>query len=541
MTTTTAATLSSARCGTWYVGCTASSHRGRSPSRAMARLVRPRPATRASSAPAAASAAPTRTTGPAQSQPVAATASASGSVEAPVASGPSTASTATPTTAYTTTAPARATDDGARDDAGRVADLLAEGGDPRVPGEREEQQTRRLQQPVGAVRESQSVEAPALPPPAQRRDGDRERDQDQCDDDPRQPGGPGDARAVDQREDDDHRGGDGLLPAVGGGVRRERHRHRRAARGLADHEAPAGQEAPPLAEHLAAVEVGAAGARVRRRELRAGRRVAVGDDGRDREAGEQPGTRGAGRRRERREHARADHRAQPDHHGVAEAEPPASRPCRSRCHPSTLVNVRRPWRRRSSRRPPRSLSRREAVLPDRQERAGHVHPPSGRGTNQRWKCAPSPQRYSGPGPPSRDRALHPAATAPSVAALLGMSARSRSAPCSSAREPPARSAGLCRLHGRRPRCVSRRRRAREARLPPSSPRRARERQLSRFSGSAVPGTGVSCLQPVAGTCLIDVADRGRGAQAGTTRVCSRPGPTPTPQMRVPDISSSVRT
>ena len=101
---------------------------------------------------------------------------------------------------------------------------------------------------------------------------------------------------------------------------RERQRHRRARRRLADHEAPAGQEAPPLAEPLAAVDVRAAGGRVLRRELRRRDGVAVRDAGGEREADEQPAARRLGGRRERREDARADHRAEPDHDGVARTE-----------------------------------------------------------------------------------------------------------------------------------------------------------------------------------------------------------------------------
>ncbi len=49
-----------------------------------------------------------------------------------------------------------------------------------------------------------------------------------------------------------------------GGVGSEGQRHRRAAGGLADHEAPAGEEPPPRPEPLPAIDVGAAGGRVLR-------------------------------------------------------------------------------------------------------------------------------------------------------------------------------------------------------------------------------------------------------------------------------------
>src|SRR5699024_2721691 len=86
-------------------------------------------------------------------------------------------------------------------------------------------------------------------------------------------------------------------------------------------EAPAREEAPPLAELLAPVVVGAAGAGVLGGELRGGGRIAQGDDGGDqhRERGEGAGQilRGA----EGDEGARADHRGEPDDHGVAQPEP----------------------------------------------------------------------------------------------------------------------------------------------------------------------------------------------------------------------------
>ena len=66
-------------------------------------------------------------------------------------------------TAYTTTATASASRDRARDRPRRVADLLAERGDPRVPGEREEQQPGRLEDAV-ARRAAARCRGPAAPP-----------------------------------------------------------------------------------------------------------------------------------------------------------------------------------------------------------------------------------------------------------------------------------------------------------------------------------------------------------------------------------------
>ncbi len=96
---TTTARTTSARCGTPYRGCTAANGRGRSPSRAIARLVRPMPAIRASSAPRAAVAAPSGTTGPANAHVPASTAAASGVAVVAVPPGPSTDSRVTATTA----------------------------------------------------------------------------------------------------------------------------------------------------------------------------------------------------------------------------------------------------------------------------------------------------------------------------------------------------------------------------------------------------------------------------------------------------------
>ena len=68
----------------------------------------------------------------------------------PEPSGPSTASSATATTAYSTTR-CRARAGSRAGSSSRVADLLAQRGDPRVAGEREEQQAGRLEDAVDAA------------------------------------------------------------------------------------------------------------------------------------------------------------------------------------------------------------------------------------------------------------------------------------------------------------------------------------------------------------------------------------------------------
>ena len=98
MQTTTAIAIS-AWCGTRNVGCTAASHRGRSPSRAIASEVRPTPAMSESRAPSDAAAAPNPTIGTAHDHPLTATASATGALEAATPDAPRLPSTTTATTA----------------------------------------------------------------------------------------------------------------------------------------------------------------------------------------------------------------------------------------------------------------------------------------------------------------------------------------------------------------------------------------------------------------------------------------------------------
>jgi hypothetical protein len=93
------------------------------------------------------------------------------------------------------------------------------------------------------------------------------------------------------------------------GVGGERQRHRRAARELADDEAPAGEEAPRIAETLAAIDVRAPGLRIKCRERRRRRRVAVRDEPRNEKADQQAVARSARSGRNGGKDACAEHRA----------------------------------------------------------------------------------------------------------------------------------------------------------------------------------------------------------------------------------------
>ena len=152
--------------------------------------------------------------------------------------------------------------DGARDGAGGVADLLAQRRDAGVAGEREEEQAGRLEDVVRAVAVADQRPEPArvgIPAAEAGDDRDGESGQDQDDDDAGQPRGPGHPAVVDRDEREDGGDGDRTLPRRWRDVGGEGEGHGRAAGRLADHEPPAGQEPPPLAEPLAAVDVGPAG------------------------------------------------------------------------------------------------------------------------------------------------------------------------------------------------------------------------------------------------------------------------------------------
>lgn len=208
-----------------------------------------------------------------------------------------------------------------RDGALRVADLLAEGGDPGVPGEGEAQQPGRLQDVV-------RPDAPGGPQsgggrrPAQQagQHHQGEHEKHEQDEDPGQPGGLGDPAQVDHRERDDRR--DGERPGGGGhGVRPDGQRHRRAAGGLADDEAEPGQVSPERPELAPAVDVGPARAGVERGELCGRQGVAGGHHRGDRQTGQQQGAGRRGGGGECGEDPGAEHGAEPDHDRVAGAEP----------------------------------------------------------------------------------------------------------------------------------------------------------------------------------------------------------------------------
>ncbi len=295
----------------------------------MARLVRPMPAISASSEPRAASAPPTRTTG--------ATAAGTGGVHGRGQRGDGgwragrgrRPAARRPDDQVDGDGDEQGDGDGAGNGALRVANLLTHGGDAGVSGEGEEQQAGGLEDAVGAaaaeggpaaqVRRAGLAARRAI---ADHHDG--QRGQARGHQDAGQQRGLGHAPVV-ERGQTHHRGyrRRALRPPrpryrVGG----EREGDRRARGGLADHEAPAGGESPPVPEPFPPVDVGAAGGRIDRRQLCGGHRVAVGDDRRDQQPDEQAGAGRAGRGAERGEHAGSDHRPEPDDHGVAGAQPP---------------------------------------------------------------------------------------------------------------------------------------------------------------------------------------------------------------------------
>ena len=164
----------------------------------------------------------------------------------------------------------------------------------------------------------------------------------------------------------------------------EGQRHRGARAGLADHEAPAGDEAPPLAEPLAAVDVRAAGGRVLRGELRGRDRVAVRDAGGEREPDQQPaaGRRGGRARTPRRRPPRSSSRARSRRRRACRAGGRA----RGRGHIAAATRCAA------------AASSSSGTFGRTSSQSGSIIPaastmPSGRGISQTWKCAPpSPQR-----------------------------------------------------------------------------------------------------------------------------------------------------
>ena len=138
----------SARCGTGSVGCTAARSRGRSPSRAMANVVRPIPAMSASSAPErrgrAADGHERRRRTPVGGRRAIGERCGGGGD----AAGPQRGEHGDRDHGVDHDRDAERDHDRAGDRAGRVADLFADRRDAGVPGEREEQQAGRLQDPV---------------------------------------------------------------------------------------------------------------------------------------------------------------------------------------------------------------------------------------------------------------------------------------------------------------------------------------------------------------------------------------------------------
>ena len=269
-----------------------------------------------------------------------------------------------------------------------LAHLLAERRDPRVPGEREEEQAGRLQHAVdAAVREhATDVRRGRVAAERDRADDDGERDERRSDEHTREPRRPRDAAQVRAREHGDgaERGRPAPPLRPGNDVRAERDRHRRTRRGLADDEPEAGDEPPPLPETLTAVDVRAARRRILRRELRRRDRVAVRDARGEQEADEQAAARRRRGRRERREDARADHRAEPDDDRVGGAEAPGERAAQGHIAAATC---RAASASSSSETFGSTSSQSGSIIPD----ASTI--PSGRGMNHTWKCAPpSPQR-----------------------------------------------------------------------------------------------------------------------------------------------------
>jgi hypothetical protein len=212
-----------------------------------------------------------------------------------------------------------------------IAHFLTKGGDAGVTREREEQQARRLQHAADAAAVETRCRHPPVTGSEQRHHDRGQHHQHDRHDDPVEHGRLLDACVVDRGEHDDRCHGD-RVRVRGPGVDADRERHRRARGRLADDEAPAGCVTPERAESLAAVDVGSPRLRVERRKPRRRRRVAVGDDGRDAEADEQARTRRGRRGGQNDEDAGADHRAEPDRHGVRETEAPLQRGLLRRAH-----------------------------------------------------------------------------------------------------------------------------------------------------------------------------------------------------------------
>jgi hypothetical protein len=151
----------------------------------MAKAVRLTPAMSESRTPSAATAPPMRTTGTSASRSPAPTAVASGASDRASAAGPTAARALTCHDGVDHERDPERPRDGLGDRARRIGDLLAEGRDAGVAGEREEQQPGRAQDPVEASG-AEVVEAVGAGGAAEGCAGDdeRERDEDDGDDDP---------------------------------------------------------------------------------------------------------------------------------------------------------------------------------------------------------------------------------------------------------------------------------------------------------------------------------------------------------------------
>ena len=200
----------------------------------------------------------------------------------------------------------------------RVVDFLAQRRDPRISGEREEQDPGRPQHAAEPAARPNLSEIRCARSEDDDQDN-RQHHQHDGDDHPRHERGLLHADVVDRGQDGDGRDGD-RVRLRRPGVVADGERHRRARRRLASDESPSGKIAPELAQPLAAVHITTAGLRVARGQSRRRGRVAVCHDGRHRQTYEQPGARRGRRRRQRDEYAGSDHRAQADDDGVGQAE-----------------------------------------------------------------------------------------------------------------------------------------------------------------------------------------------------------------------------
>ena len=187
-----------------------------------------------------------------------------GPAESASRSGPSTASNRHRHNGIDHQRDAQREQDRARNHPRRITHLLAEGGDPGVAGEGEEQQPGRLQHPADRHRgvQRRAGRGSAAPEPRHRDHHSGQHRQHHDHDHPGQPRRLLDADIVDRGHRDDGRHRD--LVRVAPATRRlpDGQRHRRARGGLTDDEPPPGQIAPEGPQPLPAVDVGAARCRV---------------------------------------------------------------------------------------------------------------------------------------------------------------------------------------------------------------------------------------------------------------------------------------